>query len=197
MLPPRGFRVQGYAAAVVALSLGLLAAFALPSFASADVEPTTVQVSKSRGVLKVANLRVGPDSWWSRRNPPPTMSDAISKFGPPRSVRRPYRTTCDAYYERGLILTFTSFGLESNCRSRSLQAATVGSRAWRVRVGKRTYRVGTPKRRIPAKAKRVPYYGYQLASKRFYGRSTGIAFARIGSEGRIASFYFFIGGAGD
>ena len=163
----------------------------------ADTRSRTVQVSKSRGVLKIVNLRVGPDGRWSRLNPPPTMSDAISKFGPPRWVRRPYRTSCDAYFGRGLTLTFTSFGLESNCRRRSLQAATVASRAWKVRVGKRSYRVGMPKRRIPIKAKRVPYYGYQLASKRFLGRSTGTVFARIGSEGRIASFYFFIGGAGD
>ena len=162
----------------------------------ANLRPPTVQVSKTKGVLKVASLRVGP----RRGKPGKTLADAIWDFGPPRWVRRPYRESCNAYFGRGLMLTATSFGGEYNCKRRWIQAATVSSRKWKVRVGKRKYRVGMPKRRLPKRAKRVPRYGYQLASIRTnigFGGRTGVAFARVGSKGRIASFYFYIGGAGD
>lgn len=167
--------------------LGLTAVSAHDASASSKV----VQATKTRGVQQIGDLRI------QRGYNATTLLDASAVFGTPARIRRPYPEVCQAFFGRGLRLDFVSYGLESRCNYRYLQAGLVKSRAWTVKVGSRSYRVGMPKRRIPKKAKFQKFYGYQLATKPFIGRKTGTVFAQVGSKGRIRAFYLFIGLAGD
>ncbi len=180
------------AAALAVLLLLWILASPWASSAGAAVSPKRVIATKNAGVMKIANLAVGPIG---KRGP--SFAKAKSVLGRPDLLRKPDGALCDALYRPGLVLSFTSFGGPSACRKLSLQTADVKSPRWKVRVGKKLYRVGMPKRRIPKKAKRVPFFGWQLAGARFFGRRTGTVFARVGGKGRISSFLLFIGGAGD
>jgi hypothetical protein len=163
------------------------------SSAGAAVSPKRVVATRNAGIKKIAKLTVGPIG----KKIGPSFAKARRVLGRPDLLRKPDGAVCNALYRPGLVLSFTSFGGSAPCRKLSLQTADVKSPRWKVRVGKKIYRVGMPKRRIPSKAKRVPFFGWQLASAKFFGRQTGTVFARVGGKGRISSFILFIGGAGD
>lgn len=179
----KGFVVTSIAAATL---LGLASEASFARSAS-----NVIQVSKQRGVQQIGDLRI------SRGYFPTNLRDATEVLGNPKRLRRPYREVCEAYFGKGLRLDFVSFGLASSCYDRSLQAGLIRSRHWKLRVGKRFYRVGMPKRRVPSRARFVPRYGYELANFRFVTGRTGSVYALIGGAKRIRAFRLFIGLAGD
>ncbi len=169
----------------------LVSAFFVAEPPFAKSASNVVHVSKKRGVTKIGDLRV------VRGYYPTTLRDAAEIFGKPGLIRRPYREVCEAYFGKGLRLDFVSFGLVDGCYDRSLQAGLIRSRHWKVRIGRRLYRVGMPKRRIPRNAKFVPRYGFELASFRFATGRTGSVYAQVGGKKRIRALRLFIGLAGD
>lgn len=182
----RNARIGGTLTVVLLLSALFTAE---PLFAKSEAH--VVQVSKKRGVTKIGDLRV------VRGYYPTTLRDATEVFGKPGLIRRPYREVCEAYFGRGLRLDFASFGLVDGCYDRFLQAGLIRSRYWKVKVGRRPYRVGMPKRRIPRKARFVPRYGFELAWFRFATGRTGSVYVQIGGKKRIRALRLFIGLAGD
>lgn len=169
----------------------LVSAFSVVDPPFAKSASNVVQVSKKRGVTKIGDLRV------VRGYYPTTLRDAAEIFGKPGLIRRPYREVCEAYFGNGLRLDFASFGLVDGCYDRSLQAGLIRSRHWKVKIGRRLYRVGMPKRRIPRNSRFVPRYGFELASFRFATGRTGSAYAQIGGKKRIRALRLFVGLAGD
>lgn len=182
------------------LSAALLIWIALPCVAlliltgapsTADATPRVVKATKTQGIKRVGSLRT------AARFGQVTLWDAKQVFGKPKLIRRPYRELCEAYFGNGLGLSFATFGLPGSCYDRYLQGGLIRTRHWEIKIGKRTYRAGMHKRRIPRNARFYRHYGYQLASMRFMGRRTGTVFAKLGGKNRIRAFSLFFGMAGD
>jgi len=141
-----------------------------------------VQVSKSSGVKRVGDLRIR-----SGQNPT-KLQNAINVFGVPASTQCPYNKFCRAYFGSGLRLDYMPYGYLGSYE-RYLVGGRIKSRHWRVRVGTRLYRVGMPKRRIPASAK-PSRFGYRLASIKscFPSLKLGSVYAQLGGRGKIRAF---------
>lgn len=161
--------------------------------ADAAIGPRVVKVTKTKGVRTIGDLKAGPVA----ATGPLTLADVKAEVGSPTSVRNPEPGVCLAGYGAGLTLIFASFGMERKCDRLYLQSAEIKGSKWRVFAGKKLYRKGMSKKRIPRNAKRFPGYGYQLASMPFLGGRSGSLYAKVGSRGKIFSFYIYIGGAGD
>ncbi len=160
--------------------------------ASAKISPTVVKAKRFGGVKKVADLRTGGDF--------ATLSfgKVTRRFGKPSRIRKPYSSVCESVYGgSGLTLLFTSFGGASRCPDLYLQTATVWKRRWRVKVSRRSYRVGMRRSRTPVRGKPTPGFGYQVASAPMFGRRTGTVFLRFNQRNRISSILLWIGAAGD
>ncbi|MBK5233702.1 MAG: hypothetical protein JJE13_12060 [Thermoleophilia bacterium] len=151
------------------------------------ISPKTVVATKTNGIKTIAGMRVNGG--------PLNLADVRGEFGAPDRTKRTSPSTCDAFYS-GIRFIFTSFGGETTCGSLFLQSAVISKHAWKVKVGKKVYRVGQSDRRIPNGAKKFPFYGYRLATMPFIGSRTGTVFARV-KNNRISALPLFIGGAGD
>lgn len=175
--------------AVTGMAVMLFGAGVEPAWA---VGPKVIKATRYSGVKKVANMRV--DNPYQRDL---SFGAVNRKLGKPGRLRA-RGGVCTTVYGAGLTLLFTTFGGYRSCRDTLLQFATVWKRSWRVKVGGRTYRVGMPKRRTPARNKRpIRYFGYQVASMPAFGRRIGTVFLRFNKRDRVSSIYLWIGGAGD
>jgi hypothetical protein len=164
--------------------------------AAAGAQPGAARVVKATphdGVRLIGDLRVGP---LGAPEAVSTLADVRAVWGPERRLRRVAPEACVASWGTGVRLTFTTFGARVPCADRPLQAADVVGSRWKVDVGRKRYAVGAPRSSLPARAKRIPGYGYQLATMPFIGSRTASVTARVRGA-RIASFWLFVGGAGD
>lgn len=93
---------------------------------------------------------------------------------------------------------FVTYGGPRPCWKRPLQWAALKGRAWRVKVGRRVYRVGMPRRRLPPHIRHYkgPDGGLALATMPFVGTRTPTVLAHM-SHRHVNYFSIFIGGAGD
>jgi hypothetical protein len=182
---PRRLR-PALAAVLAAAALG---GGAQPAMA-APGESRVVRATPRDGVRLVGDLRVGP---LGSARAAATLADVRAVWGPERALQR---RRCLAGWGTGVRLLFTSFGGPSACEERFLQAVHVTGARWTVSVGGATYAVGAPRTSLPADARRVPGYGYELATMPFIGSRTTSVAAHV-SDGRIDRFWVFIGAAGD
>jgi len=160
--------------------------------ATAKVSPAVVKAKRHGGVKRVANLRTG-GSYTTLG-----FGRVIRRLGTPARIKRPDASVCEAVYgSSGLMLLFTSFGVASGCRDLYLQSAIVWKRRWRVKVGRRAYRVGMRRSRTPAHGRPIRGFGHEVASATYFGRRTGTVFLRFNHRHRISSILLWIGAAGD
>lgn len=160
--------------------------------AAGAVGPKVVRATQSNGVTRVANLDITTAN--SRNLGYRAVTRRIGKPG----RRKGGGSTCYSVYGgAGLTLLFTSFGGARSCAGTWLQTASVWKRSWRVRVGRRTYRVGMRRSHTPSWARRVPGFGYQVASDHAFGRRIGTVFLRFNKRDQVASISLWIGAAGD
>lgn len=158
--------------------------------------PRRAIASRRRGVRRIAGVRVGP---LTEPDAIPTFADVRRKLGRPRSLRGRKTESCHARWHGGLEMTFTTFGVPGACAKRPLQAATLTKRRWRVRVGRRVYRIGMHRRRLPRNAEHIDDWGgggFVLADMPFAGDRTPTVLAHV-TKKRIDRFYLWVGGGGD
>lgn len=151
-----------------------------------------IHATKTRGISMVAGV---PVSSWAQ---PVRFHSFKRRLGANVRLRRPYRESCDYTWRRlGLELNFATFGLPVACWRRSLQAGSVTSRRWNIRVGNQVYRVGDPRSKFPRRMKYWRLSGFQLASMPFLGRRSPTVMVKFGRKSRAYEFNLFFGGAGD
>lgn len=181
-------------ASAVLFTVSLVLFPVLAQAAGAAISPRVIKVTPTSGIRTIAGLKVGP----VKTVGPTTFTEVKSQFGKPAYVKKPYGDACAAYYGFGLKLTFLTFGGATACGEMPLQIVTLRTDAWRMDIGRKTYRVGMSKSVIPAGVRRVPHYGYQLASQEFVGRQSASTYAKLDRKGkRITRISTLIGGAGD
>jgi hypothetical protein len=171
------------------VALGAALVLALPS--SSAAAPRTIRAS-SAGVSSMGSfLRSGA-----------SLSRAKAAFGRPTKVRTVSKTYCRAWWRRlGLTVGFSNFGGGPPCAYGSAQTAKIrgaGARAgWRsgrgLRVGDSTARL---RRLYPHAFHRGRAYALARGHSP-YGPRSVTWFGAQTRNGKVTSFYLFLGRAGD